>query len=153
LSAVIEVLIFKLKKMKKIVVLASALILATGVTVFGQTQKTSSTPATQATVKPSQPTKAVIAVNQLPKAAQDYLTKTYSGKKVDQAMKITDPNGSVMYLAEMGTVVAHFDMTGKFIKESKKDEKAANDVKPATTPVKTQSAPAPKKEATAPAKK
>jgi hypothetical protein len=168
LLTVIESLTLKLKKMKKILVLASALIFAASVTGFGQTQKPAekkeppksttstvkqepaktNTPATQQAAKTEQ--KTLIAVNQLPKTAQDYLTKTYPGKNVDQATKITEANGNVAYMAELGTMMVYFDATGKFMKETKN---AATEVKPAAAPVKTQPAPAPKKEAAAPAKK
>jgi hypothetical protein len=160
--------------MKKILVLASALIFTASVTVFGQTQQkpaekttTPKTTTTTSTVKqePAKTTatpqsqKTMITSNQLPKTAQDYLTKTYPGKKVDQAFKVTEGNGTVNYVAQVGNMMLHFDAAGKFLKESKMEEKPAATAKPATgtttttTTVKSQPAAAPKKEAAAPAKK
>jgi hypothetical protein len=151
--------------MKKILVLASALIFTASVTVFGQTQQkpaekttTPKTTTTTSTVKQEpaktaatpQAQKTMIAPNQLPKAAQDYLTKTYPGKKAEQAFKVTEGNGTVNYIAEISGMMLHFDTAGKFLKESKKEEKPAATAKPATTttattPAKTQPATAPKK--------
>lgn len=160
--------------MKKIVVLASALILASGVTVFGQTQTTTTkkdaakpAPTTTAKQEPAktstttmskqtgekQGTSLLIPSTQLPKAAQDYLAKTYPDKKVDQAMKVTGANGTVSYAAEIGSMVFHFDSAGKFIQETKKEEKATSGNKTQTTPVKSQPAPAAKTQPAAPAKK
>jgi hypothetical protein len=139
--------------MKKLIVFVSVLVLATGITVFGQTQSKSSS-STQSVQKQSQSSKAKIEVNQLPKAAQDYLMKTYPDKKVDQAFKLTEASGTVTYLAEIGSMAIHFDSMGKFIRETKKDEKGSMEVKPAPTPVKQQTAPVPdKKKETTPPKK
>jgi uncharacterized membrane protein len=175
LLPVIESLILKLKKMKKILVFASALIIASGATVFGQTQQKpaekstppktttttstvkqepakATTPATQQAAKTAEQ-KTMIAPNQLPKTAQDYLTKTYPGNTVDQAMKVTEANGTVNYIAKIGSMMFHFDSTGKFLKETKMEEKAPTAVNSSTTPAKAQPTPAPKKETAAPAKK
>jgi hypothetical protein len=159
--------------MKKILVLASAIIFVASVNVFSQEQKTTTTttkPATtkQTTAKPAatttttttttttatpQDTKAVqskepakkddktrtvIPASELPKAAQDYITKTYQGKKIDQAVKVTDPKGMVMYKVEVGEMILHFDANGKFTGESKETLKETkSETKPTTTTTKT----------------
>ena len=159
--------------MKKILVLASAMIFVASVTVFGQTQKPAekkdqpktgtttttsttqpatmkqdpakpaATTTTQTTTKKEEKTATDIAVNELPKAAQDYITKTYPGKKIEKAMKVTESNGMVMYKAEVGGMMLHFDAKGNLTKEGKKEEKAT-ETKTAT-PSKTQPATTPKK--------
>lgn len=158
--------------MKKIVVLALALIIAGGMTAFSQTQTSSQkkdAPKPAPTAVKQEPAKTntttmakqttgkeemtMIPMNQMPKDAQNYITKMAPGKKVDKTMKMTDAKGTVTYLAEIGTMVMHFDSTGKFLKETKKEENSASNVKQSTTPVKTQTAADKNKTTPAPAKK
>jgi hypothetical protein len=136
--------------MKRIVVLASAMILAASVTVFGQTQKPATTTTTTTTTSSSQMTSTTsdkshtaITVAELPKAAQDYINKAYAGQKVEKAMKITDSKGTVTYKADIAGMVLHFDNAGKFLGEAKKEMKPAKEA-PTTAPAQ-QSAP-PKKQ-------
>jgi hypothetical protein len=125
--------------MKKIIFLASALIFTASMTVFGQVQphqKTTTSTVTQDPAKPAstatpatespkgQKTHVVIAANELPKAAQEYITKTYPGKKIEEAWKITEPNGAVMYNARISEMMLHFDSNGKFTKETKIEQKS-----------------------------
>ena len=133
--------------MKKIMIFASALIFAASVTVFGQTSKPAASATTlsvkQEQAKPAstntmhssattnQKTKTMISANELPKAAQDYITKTYPGKKIDKAEKFTDANGTVKYKAQVGEINLHFDSNGKFMNESIKEAKPATQAAPA----------------------
>ena len=47
-------------------------------------------------------TEIEIAVNQLPKAIADYVTKNMKGKKIKEASIITETNGKKKYEAEVG---------------------------------------------------
>lgn len=143
------------------------MILAASVTVFGQTQKptstatatttssvkqdpakpasnasTTTTSSTHMTSTPSDKSHTAITVAELPKAAQEYINKAYAGKKVEDAMKITDSKGTVTYKADVAGMVLHFDNTGKFLGEAKKEMKPAKEA-PATAPAQ-QSTPAKK---------
>jgi hypothetical protein len=142
--------------MKRIVVLASALIFTASMTVFGQTQKPAANkdpqkPATTTTTstvkqeqaKPATATSthttataaekniATINASELPKAAQDYITRTYPGKKIEKAEKVTDSKGTVTYKAELAGIMMHFDSAGKFLGDAKKEMKPATETKPA----------------------
>lgn len=58
---------------------------------------------------------------ELPKSVFDYVAKNYSGLKVREASKITDPNNTVTYEAEMKQGKEKFDLifdsSGNFIKK------------------------------------
>lgn len=58
-----------------------------------------------------------IPVSSLPKAVADYVTKNYAGKKISEAAKITESNGTVMYEAEVGKEDLIFDVNGNFVKK------------------------------------
>jgi hypothetical protein len=128
--------------MKRIVVLASVMILAASVTVFGQTQKptttatttSTSTSTTHMTSTPNDKSHSEITFAELPKTAQDYLTKTYPGKKPEKVLKMTDSKGMTTYKADIAGMVLHFDNAGKLLGEAKKESKPATETKPATTP-------------------
>jgi hypothetical protein len=173
--------------MKKITLIFTAVLFAASVTVFGQTQKPAekkdaqktttttttttttvkqepakpaTTVTTQEAVKKDQKTRIVIPATELPKAAQDYITKMHPGKKIEQAVKVTDEKGIVTYKADVAGMIMHFDANGKFAKETTKVEKAATETKTTTTTTtKTEpaaapaTAPAPTKKTTEPAKK
>lgn len=62
-------------------------------------------------------TEEEIAVSSLPKAVADYVTKNYAGKKISEAAKITEANGTVMYEAEVGKEDLIFDANGNFVKK------------------------------------
>lgn len=72
-----------------------------------------------------------IKVSELPKAATDYCTKNYAGYKLEEAAKITEADGKVMFEAEMKKGKEHFDVMfdqkGNFHKKgevsSKEEEK------------------------------
>ena len=64
-------------------------------------------------------TESEIAVSALPKVISEYCAKNYSGKKIAEASKIVDFEGSVTYEAEINKMDVLFDANGKFIKESK----------------------------------
>jgi hypothetical protein len=67
-------------------------------------------------------TEVEISVSELPKAAQDYITKNVPGKKIKEASKITTAKGEITYEAEVGGEDYLFDASGNFIKkESEKD--------------------------------
>ena len=62
-----------------------------------------------------------IRITELPKLASDYCTKTYVGYKLEEAAKITDANGKIMFEAEMKKGKEHFDVMfddkGNFVKK------------------------------------
>jgi hypothetical protein len=72
-----------------------------------------------------------IKITELPKLASDYCAKTYIGYKLEEAAKITDADGKIMFEAEMKKGKEHFDVMfddkGNFIKkgdvETKKEGK------------------------------
>jgi hypothetical protein len=51
-----------------------------------------------------------IKIALLPKTAMEYCTKNYVGYKIEEAAKITDATGKVMYEAEMKKGKEHFDV-------------------------------------------
>lgn len=62
-------------------------------------------------------TESEIAVSALPKAATDYLSKNLPGKKIKEAAKLTDANGTVTFEAEVNDADYIFDSNGNFIKK------------------------------------
>ncbi|MEO5642889.1 MAG: hypothetical protein ABIQ40_08905 [Bacteroidia bacterium] len=62
-------------------------------------------------------TESEIAVSALPKAATDYLVKNLPGKKIKEAAKLTDANGTVTFEAEVNDADYIFDSNGNFIKK------------------------------------
>ncbi len=64
-------------------------------------------------------TETDIAMSDLPKAAADYLSVHYKGKKVKETAKIVKANGEVNYEAEVNKVDVIFDSKGGFLKEVK----------------------------------
>ena len=64
-------------------------------------------------------TEVEIELNQLPKAALDYINNHYAGKKAKEGAKITDAKGIVTYEVELKGIDVIFDSNGKFIKEIK----------------------------------
>lgn len=64
-------------------------------------------------------TETDIAMNDLPKAAADYLSVHYKGKKVKETAKIVKANGEVNYEAEVNKIDVIFDIKGNFLKEVK----------------------------------
>lgn len=66
-------------------------------------------------------TEAEIGVDALPSTVKDYVSKNYPGKKIKEAAKITDAEGTVTYEAEVKGKDLIFDSNGNFIIE-KKDE-------------------------------
>jgi hypothetical protein len=64
-------------------------------------------------------TETDIPVTDLPKGAQDYMKKNYSGVKIQEAARIVRANRDVNYEAEVRHKDVIFDANGKFIKEAK----------------------------------
>ena len=60
-----------------------------------------------------------IKVSDLPATIQKYLTDHYKGKKIKEAAKITLPDGTLQYEAEVDGKGLIFDASGKFLKETK----------------------------------
>lgn len=60
-------------------------------------------------------TEVEIKPKELPAAAQEYLNKNYTGKKVKEYAKITDPKGVITYEAEVNGVDLMFDSNGTFL--------------------------------------
>jgi len=169
--------------MKRITLIFTVMLFVASVTVFGQTQKpaekkepaktTTTTTTTTTTAKPDaakpatttttqeatkkdQKTNVIIPATELPKPAQDYITKMHPGKKIDQALKVTDDKGVVTFKADVAGMIMHFDAAGKFVKETKKEVKPTTETKTTTTTTtKTQpaAAPAPEKKPAEPVKK
>lgn len=64
-----------------------------------------------------------IDVAQLPKAIADYVAKNLEAKKIKEADKITDANGTVTYEVEVGSKEYIFDAAGTFVKiEDERDD-------------------------------
>jgi hypothetical protein len=63
-----------------------------------------------------------IEVSALPKSANDYVSKNYEGKKITEAVKVTDVAGKVTYEAEVKETNLIFDSNGAFIKAEKEKE-------------------------------
>jgi len=64
-------------------------------------------------------TETDIPVTDLPRGAQDYMKRNYSGVKIEEAARIVKVNGDVNYEAEVHHKDVIFDANGKFIKEAK----------------------------------
>ena len=60
-----------------------------------------------------------IQVSGLPAAVITYMNQHYKGINIKGAAKITKPDGSIQYEAELKGKDVLFDSTGKFIKEPK----------------------------------
>lgn len=60
-------------------------------------------------------TESEIAINELPAAVQDFLTKNYPGQKVKEAAKITKADGSVVFEAEIKGKDLLFDTNGNVL--------------------------------------
>jgi hypothetical protein len=63
-----------------------------------------------------------IKASELPLAINDYINKNLSGKKVNEAAKITDAEGKIMYEAEIGKEDYLFDDNGNFLKKEVEDD-------------------------------
>jgi len=62
-------------------------------------------------------------VKDLPAAINEYVSKNYPGKKIKEASKITEANGTVKYEAEVEKQDLIFDANGAFLnKEADKDD-------------------------------
>ena len=64
-------------------------------------------------------TETDIKLNELPKAAADYLSAHYKGKKIAETSMIKKANGDINYEAEVNKVDVIFDSKGNFLKEVK----------------------------------
>lgn len=60
-----------------------------------------------------------IQVSELPAAVITYMNQHYKGINIKGAAKITKPDGSIQYEAELKGKDILFDSTGKFTKETK----------------------------------
>lgn len=63
-----------------------------------------------------------IAVSQLPAGVMEYIKTNYGGKKVKEAERVTNADGTVTYEVEVKGKDLIFDSNGKFIKELKDKE-------------------------------
>ncbi|MBL7894677.1 MAG: PepSY-like domain-containing protein [Bacteroidia bacterium] len=64
-----------------------------------------------------------VEVVSLPAAINEYVNKNYPGKKIKEASKITEANGTVKYEAEVEKQDLIFDANGAFLeKEATKDD-------------------------------
>jgi hypothetical protein len=61
-------------------------------------------------------TEMEIKTSQLPQKALDYMNANYAGKKIKEAAKITDAQGTITYEAEVKGKDVIFDANGNFIK-------------------------------------
>ena len=68
-----------------------------------------------------------IKTTELPKTVADYCAKNFAGYKIEEAAKITEAGGKVLYEAEMKKGKEHFDAIfddkGNFVKKSEASEK------------------------------
>lgn len=68
-------------------------------------------------------TEEQIEIKALPAAINDYVNKNYPGKKIKEASKITEANGTIKYEAEVEMQDLIFDANGAFLeKEVTKDD-------------------------------
>ncbi len=68
-------------------------------------------------------TEEQIEIKALPAAINDYVNKNYPGKKIKEASKITEANGTIKYEAEVEKQDLIFDANGAFLeKEATKDD-------------------------------
>ncbi len=68
-------------------------------------------------------TEEEIEIKTLPAAINEYVSKNYAGKKIKEASKITEANGTVKYEAEVEKQDLIFDANGAFLtKEATKDD-------------------------------
>lgn len=68
-------------------------------------------------------TEEEIEIKALPAAINEYVNKNYPGKKIKEASKITEANGTVKYEAEVEKQDLIFDANGAFLeKEATKDD-------------------------------
>lgn len=63
-----------------------------------------------------------ITVESLPTAASGYIKAHYPGKKVSEAVEVTDGAGKITYEAEISGKQVLFDNKGAFIKASKEND-------------------------------
>jgi hypothetical protein len=61
-------------------------------------------------------TETDIAVSELPKNVQEYLTKNFKGKKIKEAAQIVDSKGMKKFEAEIGGKDYFFDEKGNLLK-------------------------------------
>lgn len=64
-------------------------------------------------------TETIIATNELPSAALDYVKTHYKGATIKEAAKIADRKGVITYEAEVKGKDLMFDAEGKFFKAAK----------------------------------
>jgi len=64
-------------------------------------------------------TETEIKASELPKSVTDYCTKTWAGKKIKEASKITDSKGVITWEAEIDGIDQIFDANGTFLKSVK----------------------------------
>jgi len=74
-------------------------------------------------------TEVEIKVGELPAAVKEYVNKNFPGKKIKEAAKITEANGTVTYEAEIAKADYIFDADGKFLKKEVENEKDDDDKK------------------------
>ncbi len=74
-------------------------------------------------------TEVEIAVNELPSAVNDYVSKNFSSKKITEASRITDNAGVVTYEAEVAKKDLIFDSAGNYIKTESDDHDDEDDDK------------------------
>lgn len=67
-------------------------------------------------------TETEISSKELPQPAKDYISKNYPGKKIKEAAKIVNANGTVEYEAEVADYDLIFDTKGAFVRADKKSE-------------------------------
>ena len=64
-------------------------------------------------------TEVMIKESELPAGVTDYLKAHYKGAAIHEAARITKPDGTINYEAEVNKKDVIFDSKGKFIKEEK----------------------------------
>ena len=64
-------------------------------------------------------TETAIKISELPKAAANYLSTHFNGKKIAETAVIKKANGEINYEAEVNKIDMIFDSNGKFLKEVK----------------------------------
>ena len=72
-------------------------------------------------------TEVEIPVTSLPTAINEYVKTNLAGKKIDEATKISNANGTISYEVEIGDSDYLFDIDGKFISKENDDKETDDD--------------------------
>ncbi len=72
-------------------------------------------------------TETEIEIATLPPAIKDYVTKNLAGKKISEAIRITNAKNETSYEIEIGDENYLFDVNGNFLRKESSDEEDEDD--------------------------